>query len=70
MQHAAVEEQTDALTGWLESIGMEKYVNTFLEAGYELETILEVGLTDEDMDFLQVGGWLCGCRATCVPPFA
>eukprot|EP00622_Pseudochattonella_farcimen_P008085 FR744242.1.p1 GENE.FR744242.1~~FR744242.1.p1 ORF type:complete len:320 (+),score=59.14 FR744242.1:102-962(+) len=54
MQHAAVEEQTDALTGWLESIGMEKYVNTFLEAGYELENILEVGLTDEEMDFLQI----------------
>ena len=33
---------------------MEKYANTFLEAGYELDTILEVGLTDEDMDFLQI----------------
>ena len=54
IKHAALAEQTASLTGWLEGIGMEKYANTFLEAGYELDTILEVGLTDEDMDFLQI----------------
>ena len=39
---------------WLSSLSALEYLNSFIEAGYDLKFIASEGLTEEDLDCVQI----------------
>ena len=45
----------DEIAQWLAEVSLDQYANVFTTKGYDdLETIKSMGLTEEDLDFLEV----------------
>lgn len=54
-KQVVAEEKASALKEWLGAVGLASYHDLFVEKGYgDVETIREMGITDEDLDFLGI----------------
>jgi len=54
-KQVVAEERASALKDWLGGVGLVAYHDLFVEKGYgDVETIKEMGITDEDLDFLGI----------------
>jgi len=54
-KQVVAEEKASALKEWLGGVGLASYHDLFVEKGYgDVETIKEMGITDEDLDFLGI----------------